>query len=424
MKNNHNLKLYAALLVMGICPAIWTTFRTFLLGQLPGEYAYSIAGQLSWVGLFYEVVSEAIVLSMFFFMGKKRGGELADRVKSALVIAMGLFAIVSAVVSVFARPLLAAMATAPELIADSVTYIRLESIAYIFSVALDVAVVAIVTTGSSKAVYAMTAARLVMNVICDTMLVSPLGFSLNLGVNGIAISNIICSFLLACLALVVLARRGCNAFRARLEFSWLAGLARVGGISGAESLVRNAAYMLMISRMVNMVGEQGTYWVANNFIWGWLLLPVLSLGELIKKETAENAEAARSGAGWYFKVTGIICAVWILLIPLYKPFMKYILGFGEVDKLFGLVMVLLGFYVLFAFQNVFDAIFYGRGKTEYMLAESLITNIVYYGACFVLYLTGVFVPTLTGIALMFGIGNAFDAAVSAGAYAIFRRRER
>lgn len=61
---------------------------------------------------------------------------------------------------------------------------------------------------------------------------------------------------------------------------------KVGGISGLESFVRNIAYMLMISRMVNMVGGQGTYWVANNFIWGWLLLPVLQLGELIKRETA------------------------------------------------------------------------------------------------------------------------------------------
>lgn len=37
-------KLFPALLVMGLCPAIRTTGRTFLLGQLPGEYSYSIAG--------------------------------------------------------------------------------------------------------------------------------------------------------------------------------------------------------------------------------------------------------------------------------------------------------------------------------------------------------------------------------------------
>ena len=70
-----------------------------------------------------------------------------------------------------------------------------------------------------------------------------------------------------------------------MNFNWMKEFAKICSISGVESLVRNVAYMVMISRMVNMVGEQGIYWVANNFIWGWLLLPILSLGDLIKKET-------------------------------------------------------------------------------------------------------------------------------------------
>lgn len=52
--------------------------------------------------------------------------------------------------------------------------------------------------------------------------------------------------------------------------------------------------------------------------------------------------------------------------------MRYVLNFSDVEKLFGLVMILLGFYVAFAVQNVFDMTFYGRGKTTYMLAESVI----------------------------------------------------
>ena len=90
--------------------------------------------------------------------------------------------------------------------------------------------------------------------------------------------------------------------------------------------------------------------------------------------------------------------------------------FSDIDKLFELVMVLLWSYVLFAFQNVFDATFYGLGKTHYMLFESIVTNVIYYGVCFILYLTNVFQPSLIGIALMFGIGNAFDSVVSLLAY--------
>ncbi len=170
--------------------------------------------------------------------------------------------------------------------------------------------------------------------------------------------------------------------------------------------------------MVNMVGEQGTYWVANNFIWGWLLLPITQLAELIKQETAKDEKAVRDNTLGYFFITTVTCLLWIVLIPAYKPFMRYVLGFDDVEKLFGLVMVLLGFYVLYAYQNIFDATFYGRGKTEYMLLESVVTNSIYYGLFFVLFLTGVWTPTLIGIALMFGGGNAFDSVVS---YLVYRR---
>ncbi len=182
--------------------------------------------------------------------------------------------------------------------------------------------------------------------------------------------------------------------------------------------------MLMVSRMVNVVGEQGTYWVANNFIWGWMLLPVTQLGELIKQETSTDENAVKNNSAGYFAITGIICLLWVVLIPTYKPFMKYVLGYSDVEKLFGLVMVLFGFYVLYAFQNVFDSTFYGRGKTNYMLFESVVTNTLYYGTFFVLYLIGVWQPTLIGIALMFGIGNAFDSIVSGGAYVYYLRRLR
>ena len=104
--------------------------------------------------------------------------------------------------------------------------------------------------------------------------------------------------------------------------------------------------------------------------------------------------------------------------------MTHVLQFSDVDKLFDLVLILLGFYVIFAFQNVFDATFYGLGKTNYMLFESVVTNTIYYGIAFVLYITGVWAPTLTGIALLFGIGNAFDAVISLGAYVFLLKKKK
>ena len=105
-----------------------------------------------------------------------------------------------------------------------------------------------------------------------------------------------------------------------------------------------------------MVGEQGTYWVANNFIWGWLLLPILSLGDLIKKETATDKNAVKNNTIGYFTMTAIVIVVWCALIPVYKPFMSKVLNYSDVDHLFKLVMVLIGIALLFGIGNAFDTV--------------------------------------------------------------------
>ena len=426
--SNINYKLYFALLVLGLAPTVYTTVRVFFLGSLPGEYSFSIAGQLSWVNLLYEIINEAIILPLFYFIGKVATDkkEFANRVKTGMLMALGVYLVLSAVIVCFTKPLLSLMATDASIIDASATYIRIESVANIFLILTQFTLVALVTINKSKYLYVLTFARLVLSLVCDTFLVSSLPISLNLGVNGIGYSNIIVNIVLLCISLLLLAKEKVNVFeKANLSFIWAKEFIKIGSISGLESLVRNVAYMVMISRMVNVVGEQGTYWVANNFIWGWLLLPVLQLGELIKQETSTDKDNIRKNSLGYFGLTAIISVLWFISIPLWKPFMANVLQFTEVDKLFELVLVLVGFYVLYAFQNVFDSIFYGLGKTNYMLFESVVTNTVYYGLAFILYLKGIWTPSLIGgIALLFGIGNAFDSVVSLGAFAYLLKKEK
>ncbi|MCQ2562796.1 MAG: multidrug transporter [Alphaproteobacteria bacterium] len=422
-----NWRLFIALLVMGLCPTVYTTVRTFFLGQLPSEWSYSIAGQLSWVNLIYEIINEEIILPLFFFVGKvvSNKKEFINRLKTGLLISVGIYFVLAAVIIIFAEPMLIAMSATPDMIADSATYIRIESVANIFGILLGFSSVALVSVGKDIFVYILTGAKLVLCFVSDTFLVSTFSFSANLGVNGIGYSNIIVNTLLFIATIVLLEKQGYKLWnKEKMSFTWVKDFIKIGGISGLESFVRNIAYMLMVSRMVNMVGEQGTYWVANNFIWGWMLLPITQLGELIKQETAKDEKAIKNNTLGYFTITGIVCMLWVILIPTYKPFMQYVLAFEDVDKLFSLVMVLFGFYVFYAIQNVFDCTFYGRGKTNYMLFESVVTNTVYYGTFFVLYLAGLWVPTLLGIALMFGCGNVFDTVVSGLAYWYFLKKNK
>jgi Na+-driven multidrug efflux pump len=216
----------------------------------------------------------------------------------------------------------------------------------------------------------------------------------------------------------ILKKEDINIFsKQKLNFAWIKDLFKIGGISGLESFVRNIAFMFMVIRMVNVVGEQGTFWVANNFIWGWLLLPVLQLGELVKRDCGESDSVIKDKTLGYFGITTIIVVLWVVSIPIWKPFLRDVLQLSNYNDVLNIALVSVGFYVLFAYNNVIDSIFYGIGKTKYMLFQSVIINSVFYGSLFVLYVAGIYQPTLMLIAIMFAAGIAFDSLLTYGMFA-------
>lgn len=123
---------------MSLVPTIYTTLRVFWLGNMPGDWSYSIAGQLSWVNLIYEVVSEAIILPLFYFTGQTLMDkkEFANRIKTGLAVVLSVYLVISLAVIMFTKPLLNLMATDASIIDASATYIRIEAIANIFSIIL------------------------------------------------------------------------------------------------------------------------------------------------------------------------------------------------------------------------------------------------------------------------------------------------
>lgn len=422
-----NYKLYLSMLVFAFLPTIYSTLRIFYLGNIPNEWTFSIAGQLSWVSLLYEILTEAIILPLFFFIGKniEKKDKILNLVKTGLVISFIPFFIVSSIIIVFPKQLLELMAINPSIIEETIPYIRLEAVANIFLILLLFVQTIIFSIKKEKYIYLLTFLRLSLTIFLDTVFISNFNFSLKLGVNGIGYSNILLNLSLFILSLFILAKEDINIFKKiKLDFSWVKELAKIGGVSGLESFVRNIFYLIMISRMVNVVNEQGTYWVANSFIWGWLLLPILQLGELSKLEVSQDKDKFYNNISSYFTLTFIICSLWFITIPFWKGFMLHILNFKEVDKLFDLALLLSGFYIFFALQNVVDSIFYGIGKIQYILWQSLIVNIIYYGIAFILYLKGYFTPSLKGIALLFGYGLIFDFIVSFISYYILRKKEK
>lgn len=407
-----NYKLWIAILSLMVLPSIYMTVRVFFLGQMPNEWGVNIASQLQYVNLFYEVIQEALILPLFFIMGKvvHDRQEFQNRAKSGLLVTAVIYFFASLIIVIFARQIVVFMAQDQSLVSSTVNYIRLETFAALFSTLARFIMLLLILMKKDKLMYIVLGFQVVTTIILDTFLVSSLPISLNIGVNGIAITNIFVNIMMLIIAFVLLKRQGINIFsKDKMKFGWLKEWFRVGKYSGLESLLRNLAFSIMIIRMVNLVSEQGNYWIANNFIWSWLLLPGLALADLVKQEISENKDNIRTKTFGYLMLTTLFALVWLLSIPLWKPFLQYVMNVSEYETVFNIVLIQTGFYLTFLFNScIFDSTFYGRGKTNYMLIQSIIIDGVYYGTMFILYLTGVFVPTLLGISLMFGIGMTLD----------------
>lgn len=408
-----NYKLFIAIFVTGLLPTIYTTVRFNFLGNLPGDWGYNIASQLQYVNLIFEVLQEMLILPLFFLIGKTLldDSKTRNKIKTGLISIFAIIFFFSTILFVFAENIVTLMAQNPDLIQETVTYIRYELLAVLLGNMVKFLMVILVLKEFKKDIYFVLIIQMISTIILDSLFISELGFSLQLGVNGIAFTNIIVNivmFTYMAYRVFKLYTINIKTYFKDLDFTWLKEWFRVGGFSGIESFVRNLAFMVMIIRMINVVNEQGTFWVANTFIWSWMLLPILTLGELIKKETSEGDEQISTKTQGYFIVTTVIVLLWLLTIPVWKPFLSSIMNVEAYDKVFNLIIIQVVFYIIFAYNNIMDSTFYGVGRTDYMLWQSLIVNIIFYGAAFILFKTGVFIPTLNGIAIMFGLGMAFD----------------
>ena len=414
--NSINLRLFIALLIMGFIPTIYKTVRIFFLGNIPEDWGFNIASQLAWLNIIYEMLQEGILLPLFYLIGKSLSSrsEFTNKIKTGLIVTLGIYTLFSTLVIIFTEPLTTFMSQKEELIPTTVTYIRLESIASIFYTVAQFLTLVIIVIKKYRYLYFLLMSQMLLTIVSDSFLISSLPFSFQIGIHGIAIGNIVVNMILLIIAILLLSREGYQInLSIRGSYAWMREWLKVGIYSGLESFVRNVAFIVMILKMVNIVGEQGTFWVANSFIWGWLLLPIMQLGQLIKRDCGEGGnDTIRQKTLGYFAITGIIVLIWLLTIPFWDLFIKNVMNVGSYADVYHVVLISVIFYIIFAFNNVIDSIFYGLGKTNYMLFQSIAVNSVFYGILFILYSLGIYKPTLVLIVVMFGTGVAFDSLLT------------
>lgn len=390
-------------------PAVYQTIKTFIISSNSPSDVFDIIGQMEWFDLINETLQAFLIVPLYSILNKilqKDKDNFSKYTFKTGVVSFIVYTLFSIGVLIYGVVLIRTMNTEGINIEVTNRYLQLETVAFMIGMIVSFVNVVFVVVGKSKNVYLFLVVSTILSLISDFILIP------NFGVYGIAISNILVNVLLAIFSFGLLYKQGYIKFCKfnKSDIPVIKKWCKVGVFSGVQQFIDNLIYAVMICKMVNMVAEQGNYWIANNFIWGWLLIPVAALAEIIKRDCKDGYKNLKQ-FNYYF-VASVVVVLWITSIPLWTPFFKYAENLSNANEIFLITIKLAPFYIAYIGSIIIDSMFIGLGKTFYNTINSLIINFVYYGVFYILYLTNTLTFTLDVIILMFGFGNVAHWIVS------------
>ena len=411
-------KMYLALCLLTLVPAIYQTIVTRLITSYTSPGALDIIGQMEWFDLIDETISAFLIIPMYSLLSKAYKKDNFNKIVFKLgIIVVGLYALFSIITFIVGINMISFMNPNEIDINAAYRYLSLETIAFMIGIIFSYCNVVFIVIDKSIYMYTFLVTKILLALLSDFILIP------NLGINGIAISNIVSNLIMGIIAVIVLVlikKLRPGKFN-KEDLKYLKDWCKTGLFAGGQQFLDNIIYALMIVRMVNAVSESGNYWVANNFIWGWLLIPVSCLAEIIRKDSGLDGYKLKQKN--YYSIVIFTIILWAILIPIYIPFFKNIEGLDNYSRIFEIVIKALVFYIPYAVSIIPDSIFIGLGKTKYNAINSLIINIVYYGIWFIFYKTNIVIMTMDTIILMFGLGMAIHMVISLVEEKTFLKRE-
>ena len=405
-------------------PRFYRSYSIYLIGNaIPDTNALATVAQWQFIELLLEVVQETFVLAIFFFVGRgiQRSEGPGPPIRTALTSILLFSFVLAAVLFIMSDNFVAIIGTPESIQVTTSQFLKIKT-ATIPLFLLSMASIVIVETVNRKRYILMIAIlQVIYQFVFDSLFYGGYTFSLNLGVLGVAWSEIVSGSCLFITTLFLLRHIIFDKVKSLLSFftlkDWRIYL-RVGGWSGLDSLVRNVAYFFMIVRLLNLLGGSsiGGYYLAMHIIWSFLLVPILALSESTKVLIANHSEDIyRVRQIWYsaLVIGGIIVLIWLVLLPFWGDFAGFLNSNNDiVDYSEKAMVILIVPYVLLALNLVTDSIFYGVGKTQYQAYQAIITNGSVYIIAFILYLTGIWSPSFTSILILFGIGILVDSLLT------------
>lgn len=363
----------------------------------------NIMGQLEWFDLIDEILVTTLTVPLYFLLKPDKN---ADKNMAAFLISLGIY-------GAFTVIIMARIGTIAEFMqaSNAVPYLFMQALSMLFGF-VGIFMILIYTLNSDdKLVRQTLVCKLILQSFADYFFISAFKDI------GSAYAEIVVNVFIGMITVGLAYKKGYLKFQ-KPDKQFLVDWSKIGAFSGIQIFLDNFIYAIMICKMVNAVSESGNYWVANNFIWGWLLAPVSCLVEVIKKN--EEKELGIKNCGKY--LAGIL-AVWIVTIPGWKMFIEGPMA-SNGNEILKIVYPLVPFYVTYLISAVIDGWFISKGKTIYNAINSFVVNIGYYGIMYALFKQGIFKTDMNFIIMMFGFGMVVHMIASVVMYLFEKEKQK
>lgn len=395
-KNKFNWNLYISLLCLSFIPTIYETVKIFFINS--SETSLNVLSQIEWFDLIDEILITFLTIPLYAVLGKYKENqeEFKTKIFQSFIFCISIYFIFSIIVYLNALHLVSFMNASD--VSQTVQYLRLETIAFMIRIIYTFFSVVFIIIGKAKYIYLFLTVKMFGLIISDFILIQ------KFGTFGVAYANILVNSLLAiCSTCLILKEKFMKiTFKNLIDISFLKEWFKIGIFVGIQIFLDNWIYAIMVCKMVNAVAKQADYWIANTFIWSWLLVPCTCLADIIKKDAEEKQ--TKNQLNNYFKIIFGIILIWIISIPMWQKFFTTFMNIQNTQDILNIVLKLLPFYVFYLFAALFDNIFYGLGKTQLNMIISIIVNIGYYGIIYILFKHNFFTLNLNFIIYMFGFG--------------------
>lgn len=340
-------------------------------------------GQLEWFDLIDEILVTVLTVPLYFLL---KPDKSSDKNMSAFLISFGIYTFFTIIIMTRISTIADFMQAS-----NAVPYLFMQALSMLSGFIGTFMIMIFTLNSNDKLVRQTLVCRLVLQVLADWFLISMFKDI------GAAYAEIVVNTFVGLFTVCLAYKKGYLHFH-KPDKKFLIDWSKIGVFSGVQIFLDNFIYAIMVCKMVNAVSESGNYWVANNFIWGWLLVPVSCLVEVVKKNDEKELEIKNC---WKY-LAGILL-LWIVSMPFWKAFINGPMA-SNGKEIVRIVYPLIPFYVTYLVSAVIDSWFVSKGKTLYNAINSVIVNIGYYGIVYMLFKHGVFTMNMNFIVMMFGFG--------------------